>query len=274
VGLRHHVVRREEEEEEEDDGGGGELVCRYPGGQVMVPTEPCRGRSLMMMMNVPCRGQRAVGSLPRGMRMAVGPVDAWKREGGNTTEEMKKTKNTSKMVMAMRGRRGKDGRNATVVSSRRTDVDALMGYSASPNVSVSEDADLLAKIKAAWRIFFPEKKEKLSPKEEGKKRLRMILVADRCGMNSDSLVGMRESIVRAMSDFVEVEAEEAVEVNMSMDPDVGTIYSVAVPIKRVKPVFRPAAPTGARSQEVPGEGSFWDPTDPDSDPSDQFPYGT
>lgn len=31
-------------------------------------------------------------------------------------------------------------------------------------------------------------------------------------MSSDSLVGMRESIVRAMSDFVEVESEDAVEV--------------------------------------------------------------
>jgi len=114
-----------------------------------------------------------------------------------------------------------------------------MASSSSPGSSlVPEDADMITKIKAAWRIFFPEKKS-LSPKEEGKKRLRMILVADRCGMSSDSLVGMKESIVRAMSDFVEVEAEEAVETNMSMDPEVGTIYSVAVPIRRVKPVFRP-----------------------------------
>lgn len=116
---------------------------------------------------------------------------------------------------------------------------SMMASSSSPGSSlVPEDADMMTKIKAAWRIFFPEKKY-LSPKEEGKKRLRMILVADRCGMSSDSLAGMKESIVRAMSDFVEVEAEEAVETNMSMDPEVGTIYSVAVPIRRVKPVFRP-----------------------------------
>lgn len=31
----------------------------------------------------------------------------------------------------------------------------------------------------AWRIFFPEQPRTLSPKEEGKQRLRMILVADR-----------------------------------------------------------------------------------------------
>lgn len=34
----------------------------------------------------------------------------------------------------------------------------------------------------------------------------------RCGMTTDNFRGMRESIVRAMSDFVEVEADEAVEV--------------------------------------------------------------
>lgn len=133
--------------------------------------------------------------------------------------------------------------------------------------SLPEDADFLTKVKAAWRIFFPERKS-LSPKEEGKKRLRMILVADRCGMSSDSLVGMRESIVQAMTNYVEIEASEAVEVNMSMDPEVGTIYSVAVPVKRVKPTFRPRSETVARG---PNE---WDPEDPNSNPADQFPWGT
>ena len=95
----------------------------------------------------------------------------------------------------------------------------------------------------------------------------MILVADRCGMSTDSLVGMRESIVKAMADFVEVESEEAVEVNLSMDPEIGTIYSVAVPVRRVKPTMRPGM--------GPAEGdASWDPNDPDSDPGDQFPYGT
>jgi len=125
--------------------------------------------------------------------------------------------------------------------------------------SPASDADFFTKVKAAWRIFFPEKTS-LSPKEEGKKRLRMILVADRCGMSSDSLVGMRESIVKAMTQDVEVEQSEAVEVNMNMDPEMGTIYSVAVPVKRVNPTFRPGKG---------GEEGF----DPD-DPEDQFPWGT
>jgi len=43
-------------------------------------------------------------------------------------------------------------------------------------------ADFLTKLKMAWQIFFPERPPQVTPKEEGKQRLRMILVADRCGM--------------------------------------------------------------------------------------------
>lgn len=43
----------------------------------------------------------------------------------------------------------------------------------------AQSDSLMAKIKAAWAIFFPRKPEKVSAKEAGKSRLRMILVADR-----------------------------------------------------------------------------------------------
>lgn len=42
-------------------------------------------------------------------------------------------------------------------------------------------ADFARKLRAAWQIFFPPQPNSISPKEEGKNRLRMILVADRCG---------------------------------------------------------------------------------------------
>ena len=41
-------------------------------------------------------------------------------------------------------------------------------------------ADFARKLRAAWQIFFPPPVKGISPKEEGKNRLRMILVADRC----------------------------------------------------------------------------------------------
>ncbi len=50
----------------------------------------------------------------------------------------------------------------------------------------------------AWRIFFPEKPKEITSKEEVKKRLRMVLVADRCGMSPASLGEMKASIVKAL----------------------------------------------------------------------------
>jgi hypothetical protein len=50
----------------------------------------------------------------------------------------------------------------------------------------------------AWRIFFPEKIQEVTSKEEVKKRLRMVLVADRCGMSPASLGEMKMTIVKAL----------------------------------------------------------------------------
>lgn len=50
-------------------------------------------------------------------------------------------------------------------------------------------------------------------------------------MNQASMYEMRHSIVRAVSDYVEIEGEEMVEVNISSDMEIGTVYSVAVPVR-------------------------------------------
>ena len=190
-----------------------------------------------------------------------------------------------------------------------------------------EPQGIVQKFMAAWRIFFPERPNDSTPKEEGKNRLRMILVADRCGeggfvgvhcvgglrthclglacslarfldprrcgITPASLSHMRESIVKAVSDYVDIETEEEIEVcavtvvrrlagqgcklygdcfsssasplcrltlsatktlclhraqvNLSTDPELGTIYSVAVPVKRVKP-SRVASRDGQRAE--------------------------
>ena len=65
-------------------------------------------------------------------------------------------------------------------------------------------ADFARKCKAAFHIFFPPRPKTLTPKEEGRNRLRMILVADRCAMNANSLVEMKTSIVNAVANYVEV----------------------------------------------------------------------
>ena len=48
-----------------------------------------------------------------------------------------------------------------------------------PGPLVAPLVDFSRKLRAAWQIFFPPPPAVTTPKEEGKNRLRMILVADR-----------------------------------------------------------------------------------------------
>ena len=56
---------------------------------------------------------------------------------------------------------------------------------------------------------------------------------------------------------------------MSTDVDMGTIYSVAVPVKRIKPQAR--VPLGADGV-ADGVSLAWE-ADPNADASARFPYG-
>ena len=92
-------------------------------------------------------------------------------------------------------------------------------------------------------------------------------------MNQSSLYEMKQSIVNVVSDYVDIEAEELVEVNISMDVALGTVYSVAIPVKRVKPQAR--LPNTEEPDETTPDGITmeWDLDDSESDPSGRFPYG-
>lgn len=160
------------------------------------------------------------------------------------------------------------------VTTRR-ELTAQVNYSFKqqkvPKVPTSDNpvTDFVSKLKLAWNIFFPEKQATMSPKEAGKQRLRMILVADRCGMSPASLSEMKRTIVKALSDFVDIESDADIEVSISTEPQLGTIYCVAIPISRVKPDAKIPA-------ELDGDGVTleWDPDNFDSDPSGRFPMGT
>lgn len=130
----------------------------------------------------------------------------------------------------------------------------------------------IQKVSLAWSIFFPDTTPKeASPKEEVKKRLKMVLVADRCGMTPQNLGEMKTSIVRALQDYVDIEQEDAIEVAISTSPELGTVYSVNIPIRRVKPDTRlDALPKG---QVADGVTIEWDENDWNADPSARFPMG-
>ncbi|KAG2253228.1 hypothetical protein Bca52824_083364 [Brassica carinata] len=58
-----------------------------------------------------------------------------------------------------------------------------------------------------------------------KQRLKMILFSDRCAVSDEAKRKIVDNIVHALSDFVEIESEEKVQINVATDGDLGTIYS-------------------------------------------------
>ena len=99
------------------------------------------------------------------------------------------------------------------------------------------DNSFWGKVKAAFKIFFPPSEEETA-RLEAKKRLRMILVADRCAMSGGAMKDMKARIVEVVSDFVEVDEDLGVEVSMTQDPELqGTMYAVSIPVRQVKPEF-------------------------------------
>jgi hypothetical protein len=81
----------------------------------------------------------------------------------------------------------------------------------------------------------------------------------------------RHNPTQAIEEFVDIDSEEQIDVSITSEPEVGTVYCVAVPIRRVKPEARIAL---NEDGDIEGLTFEYDPDDPNSDPSSQFPFGT
>lgn len=100
-------------------------------------------------------------------------------------------------------------------------------------------------------FFFPssyQSLQELTAKDEVKRRLRMVLVADRCGLSPGTMTEMKSEIVDAIRKYVDIKGDEEIEVNVSMDPEVGTVYSVNIPVKRVKAVVKQKSQSSSSKQ--------------------------
>lgn len=104
----------------------------------------------------------------------------------------------------------------------------------------NEDSEesFLNRLLRAWAILFPTKAKPSTNAEIAKQRLKMILISDRCSVNDEAKRRIVTNIVGALSDFVEIESEEKVQLNVSSDSDLGTVYSVTVPVRRVRPEYQ------------------------------------
>ncbi|OMO93372.1 Septum formation topological specificity factor MinE, partial [Corchorus capsularis] len=95
------------------------------------------------------------------------------------------------------------------------------------------------RLNLAWKIVFPSPPSKRGSNANiAKQRLKMILFSDRCAVSDEAKQKIVKNIVRALSDFVEIESKDKVQLSVSTDTDLGTIYSVTVPVRRVKAEYQ------------------------------------
>jgi septum formation topological specificity factor MinE len=95
------------------------------------------------------------------------------------------------------------------------------------------------RLNLAWKIVFPSATSRqTSNARVAKQRLKMILFSDRCAVSDEAKRKIVDSIVRALSDFVEIESQDKVQLSVSADSDIGTVYSVTVPVRRVKTEYQ------------------------------------
>ena len=103
------------------------------------------------------------------------------------------TQEASASVQPAAGRRllSSDDDTFDLVAAARRKTSQSAPPAAEQGAAKSPVSEFVSKCVAAYRIFFPQRQRNLSPKEQGRNRLRMILVADRCAMNPSSLTDMK-----------------------------------------------------------------------------------
>lgn len=95
------------------------------------------------------------------------------------------------------------------------------------------------RLNLAWKILFPSPTTRRNSNARiAKQRLKMILFSDRCVVSDDAKQKIVSNIVGALSEFVEIDSQDKVHLNVSTDPDLGTVYSITVPVRRVKSEYQ------------------------------------
>jgi septum formation topological specificity factor MinE len=116
---------------------------------------------------------------------------------------------------------------------------AAFSTSSEDNIANADRKEnFLERFTRAWSVLFPAKAKPSSNKDIAKQRLKMILVSDRCSVNDEAKKKIVNNIVGALSDFVEIQSEEKVQVDVTSDADLNTVCSITVPVRRVRPEYQ------------------------------------
>lgn len=66
----------------------------------------------------------------------------------------------------------------------------------------------------------------------------MILFSDRCAVSDEPKLKIVSNIIQALSEFVEIDSQDEGRLSFATDPDLGTVYSVAIQVLCVKPEYQ------------------------------------
>lgn len=146
------------------------------------------------------------------------------------------------------------------ISSDNNELSAEPAIQEAENLLLNAvNMNFFERLNLAWKVLFPSPSIKRNSNAKiAKQRLKMILFADRCAVSNEAKQKIVSNIVDALSDFVEIDSQDKVQLSVSTDTDSGTVYSVTVPVRRVKPAYQDVDEFGTVTNveyEETGEGS-------------------
>ncbi|CAK7322980.1 unnamed protein product [Dovyalis caffra] len=125
---------------------------------------------------------------------------------------------------------GITGDNELITESVRKEAEGFL-----PNAM---NMSFFDRLNLAWKILFPSSATRSKSNAKiAKQRLKMILFSDRCAVTDEAKQKIVSNVMDTLSDFVEIDSQDKVQLSVSTDLDLGTIYSITVPVKRVKPEY-------------------------------------
>uniref|UniRef100_A0A2P2JYV2 Uncharacterized protein n=1 Tax=Rhizophora mucronata TaxID=61149 RepID=A0A2P2JYV2_RHIMU len=135
------------------------------------------------------------------------------------------------------------------IRSNSKQLSGITGDYQLSSTSISQEAEsfllnainmsFFKRLTLAWKIVFPTPSTRKSSNARiAKQRLKMILFSDRCAVSDEARQKIVSNIVHALSEFVEIESQDKVQLSVTTDTDLGTLYSVTVPVRQVKPRYQ------------------------------------
>ncbi|KAI3698983.1 hypothetical protein L2E82_42936 [Cichorium intybus] len=129
--------------------------------------------------------------------------------------------------------------NGTISDYEMSTTTSTIGHDNQSFLFNAINMSFLERLSLAWKIIFPSPSMiRNSNANIAKQRLKMILFSDRCAVSDEAKQKIVSNVVNTLSDFVVIEPEEKVQLSISTDSALGTIYSVTVPVRRVRSEYQ------------------------------------